>query len=421
MDTNEAFEALPHTQAVRAAVRALASGRLVVVVDDADREDEADLVAAAASVTTEQMAFIIANTSGIVCVPMLSERCEELGLQPMVHDNTELHGTAFTISVDHASTRTGVSADDRTRTVRALSDPLTRPASLRRPGHIFPLRYREGGVLRRAGHTEASIDLLKLAGLPPAAVISELMAVDGSMLREEAVTAFAKQNELPVVRVADIVAYRRSSERLIEPAGVATLPTSYGTFRAIAYRSLIDDTEHLALVMGDVTAAGAGDIDVLVRVHSECLTGDTLGSLRCDCGSQLEAALRLIADEGRGVLIYLRGHEGRGIGLAHKLRAYELQQHGYDTVDANLKLGLPVDSREYGIGSQMLADLGVRRLRLISNNPSKFAGIEGHGLTIVGRVPLPPLVTDENHSYLKTKRDRMGHLLSLAPDGTDHP
>ncbi len=418
-DASDPFEALPLTQAVREAVRALASGQLVIVVDDANREDEADLVASAASVTPQQMAFIIANTSGIVCVPMLAERCDELTLPPMVHENTELHGTAFTVSVDHASTRTGVSADDRTRTIRALADPLTRPASLRRPGHIFPLRYREGGVLRRAGHTEASIDLLKLAGLPPTAVISELMDADGSMLRGEAVTAFARKSGLLVVRVADIVAYRRSSERLIEPAGVASLPTVYGTFRAIAYRSLIDDTEHLALVMGDVTVSGGGDNDILVRVHSECLTGDTLGSLRCDCGSQLDAALRMIAEEGRGVLIYLRGHEGRGIGLAHKLRAYELQQHGYDTVDANLKLGLPVDSREYGIGSQMLADLGVRRLRLISNNPSKFAGIEGHGLTIVGRVPLPPLVTNENHGYLKTKRDRMGHLLSLAPDGTE--
>ncbi len=274
-------------------------------------------------------------------------------------------------------------------------------------------------MLRRAGHTEASIDLLKLAGLPPAAVISELMATDGSMLRGEAVTRFAQKHGMPVVRVADIVAYRRSAERLIEPAGVASLPTVYGTFRAIAYRSLIDGTEHLALVMGDVPAFDSGDTGVIVRVHSECLTGDSLGSLRCDCGSQLDAALRLIAEEGRGVLIYLRGHEGRGIGLAHKLRAYEVQQHGYDTVDANVKLGLPVDSREYGIGSQMLADLGVRRLRLISNNPSKFAGIEGHGLSIVGRVPLPPLVTNENLSYLTTKRDRMGHLLSLAPDGTE--
>ncbi len=318
-DASDPFEALPHTRAVRTAVRALASGQLVIVVDDAEREDEADLVASAASVTPEQMAFIIANTSGIVCVPMLSDRCDELALQLMVHDNTELHGTAFTISVDHASTSTGVSADDRTRTVRALADPLTRPASLRRPGHIFPLRYREGGVLRRAGHTEASIDLLKLAGLSPTAVISELMAADGSMLRGEAVTAFARNSGLPMVRVADIVAYRRSSERLIELAGVADLPTLYGTFRAIAYRSLVDDTEHLALVMGDVAVSGGGDNDVLVRVHSECLTGDTFGSLRCDCGSQLEAALGLIAAEGRGVLIYLRGHEGRGIGLAHKL------------------------------------------------------------------------------------------------------
>lgn len=417
--------ALTGAFAVNEALAALRAGGFVIVLDDAAREDEADLVAAAGSITAEQMAFLVRSSTGIICVPMTSERCASLGIHPMVSENTELHGTAFMVSVDHASTSTGVSAEDRARTVRALADPDTSPSALRRPGHVFPLQYRDGGVLKRAGHTEASVDLLRLAGLPEVAVIGELVAADGSMMRGETVAEFAVEHGIPVVRVADLVAYRLSSDHLVEVAGAANLPTPFGTFRAIAYRSRLDGTEHLALVMGDVSARGAPDDGVLVRVHSECLTGDALGSLRCDCGSQLEAAMRLIGEAGRGVVIYLRGHEGRGIGLAHKLRAYGLQESGLDTVQANVELGLPVDSREYGIGAQILADLGVRQIRLISNNPCKFAGIEGHGLSILGRVAIPPSVTSENLAYLQTKRTRLGHLIDIPgtsdAGGPDRP
>lgn len=402
------------TRAVQTAVAALAEGRLVIVVDDADRENEADLVGCAARITPTDMAFMVAHTTGIVCVPMPGDRCDLLGLHPMTSESTELHGTAFTISVDHVSTTTGVSAIDRTTTARALADPATRPRSFRRPGHVFPLRSREGGVLKRAGHTEAAVDLLTLAGQQPVGVISELVATDGSMLGGPELRRFARDHGLPLVSVAALVAYRRGTERLVLPVANASLPTTYGEFRAVAYRSVVDGAEHLALVKGDVSAGSADDSGVLVRMHSECLTGDALGSRRCDCGSQLASALKLIADEGRGVLVYLRGQEGRGIGLGHKLRAYELQEAGLDTVDANVQLGLPIDSREYGIGAQILADLGVRKLRLMSNNPSKFTGIEGHGLSIVGRVALATEVTPENVRYLLAKQRRLGHLLTLG-------
>lgn len=400
---------LPSTRAVQHAVAALAAGGMVVVVDDADREDEGDLVVAAGSVTPEQVAFVVRHTTGILCAPMPAERVETLRLPQMVADNTDAHGTAFTVTVDHVDSGTGVAAADRARTLRALADPTTAHHDLRRPGHVFPLRARDGGVLVRAGHTEAAVDLLRLAGREPVAVIGEIVAPDGSMCRGGQLRAFAAEHDLPVLAVADLVRYRRATERLVEHVATSSMPTVFGDFRAVAYRSTLDGTEHLALVLGDVAAAGDTDRGTLVRVHSECLTGDILGSLRCDCGAQLEQALRAIADEGCGAVVYLRGHEGRGIGLAHKIRAYALQEQGLDTVDANTAQGLPVDSRSYGTGAQILTDLGVRRLRLITNNPAKYGGLDGHGLEIVGRVALPTTENPHNVRYLRTKQERMGH------------
>ncbi|RBY78774.1 bifunctional 3,4-dihydroxy-2-butanone-4-phosphate synthase/GTP cyclohydrolase II [Geodermatophilus sp. TF02-6] len=405
-------------EAVQGAVAALAAGRMVVVVDDADRENEGDLVVAAEFVIREQMAFMVRHGTGIVCTPMPAARADELRLPPMVIENTDAHGTAFTVSVDHVGVGTGVSAADRVTTVRALADPATRPVDLRRPGHVFPLRAREGGVLVRAGHTEAAVDLTTLAGLSGIGVITEITSDDGSMPGSAGVAAFAREHNLPVLSVADLVRYRRATERLVTQVATSSMPTAFGDFRAVAYRSTLDGGEHLALVMGDVAAAGRSRHGVLVRVHSECLTGDILGSLRCDCGSQLEQALRTIAAEGCGALVYLRGHEGRGIGLVHKIRAYALQEEGLDTVEANTAQGLPADSRGYGIGAQILGDLGINRLRLITNNPAKFGGLEGYSLTIVGRVALPAVATPHNVRYLRTKRERMGHQLELsAPRG----
>ncbi len=411
----------PGTSAVQQAVAALAAGRMVLVVDDADREDEGDLVVAAELITDEQVAFLVRHTTGIICAPMSGERVDALHLRQMVDDNTDAHSTAFTVSVDHVATGTGVSAADRAATLRSLADPGTRPEHLRRPGHVFPLRARDGGVLVRAGHTEAAVDLTTMAGLSGVGVIGELVDDDGSMLRGAPLAAFAAEHGLPVLAVADLVRYRRATERLVELVGSAQMPTRFGDFRAHAFRSTLDGTEHLALVMGDVASAGRSPEGALVRVHSECLTGDVLGSLRCDCGGQLEQALAAIADAGAGALVYLRGHEGRGIGLGHKIRAYALQELGLDTVDANTALGLPVDSRSYGIGAQILGDLGITRLRLITNNPAKYGGLEGHGLTVVGRVALPALPTPHNIRYLRTKRERMGHQLeaSLAGPRTD--
>jgi 3,4-dihydroxy 2-butanone 4-phosphate synthase/GTP cyclohydrolase II len=404
-------------EAVQHAVAALAEGRMVVVIDDADREDEGDLIVAAEFVTTGQMAFMVRHGTGIVCTPLSGQRAEELRLPQMVLDNTDAHGTAFTVSVDHMCTGTGVSAADRAATVRALADPKTTPGELRRPGHVFPLRAREGGVLVRPGHTEAAVDLTKLAGLSGVGVITELTSDDGSMPGGARVSDFAREHDLPMLAIADLVSYRRATERLVEQVATSSMPTAFGTFRAVAYRSTLEDTEHLALVMGDVAEAGRSDRGALVRVHSECLTGDILGSLRCDCGGQLEQALRAIALEGCGAVVYLRGHEGRGIGLAHKIRAYALQDQGLDTVDANTAQGLPADSRSYGVGSQILGDLGIRRLRLITNNPAKFGGLESYGLTLVGRVSLPVVETPHNVRYLRTKRERMGHDLEIS--GTD--
>ena len=400
--------------AVQHAVAALAEGRMVVVTDDADREDEGDLLVAAGLVTEEQIAFLVRHTTGIVCAPMTADRVDALRLPQMVAENTDRHATAFTVSVDHVDTGTGVSAADRCRTLNALADPATRPEQLRRPGHVFPLRAREGGVLVRAGHTEAAVDLMRLAGQEPVAVIGEIVAPDGSMARGPQLRAFAEEHGLPILAIADLVRYRSATERLVEHVATASMPTVFGEFRAVAYRSTLDGTEHLALVLGDVAAAGRTQQGALVRVHSECLTGDILGSLRCDCGAQLEQALRVIAEEGCGVVVYLRGHEGRGIGLGHKIRAYALQETGLDTVDANLAQGLPVDSRSYGVGAQILGDLGVTRLRLITNNPAKYGGLDGHGLEIVGRLALPTVENPHNRRYLRTKQERMGHHLTIA-------
>ena len=400
-------------EAVQHAVAALAEGRMVVVVDDADREDEGDLVVAAETSTAAQMAFMVRHGTGIVCTPMPAQRADDLRLPPMVAENTDAHGTAFTVSVDHLSTGTGVSAVDRAITARALAAPATQPGELRRPGHVFPLRARDGGVLVRPGHTEAAVDLTRMAGFSGVGVITEITADDGTMPHGASVAAFAREHGLPLLAIADLVRYRRATERLVEQVATSAMPTAFGTFRAMAYRSTLDGSEHLALVMGDVAEAGRSDRGALVRVHSECLTGDILGSLRCDCGGQLEQALRSIAAEGCGALVYLRGHEGRGIGLAHKIRAYALQDGGLDTVDANTAQGLPADSRSYGVGSQILGDLGISRLRLITNNPAKFGGLESYGLSIVGRVTLPVVETSHNVRYLRTKRERMGHHLEV--------
>jgi 3,4-dihydroxy 2-butanone 4-phosphate synthase/GTP cyclohydrolase II len=407
----------PPAEAVQRAVAALANGEMVIVVDDADREDEGDLVVAADAVTEGQLAFLVRHTTGIICAPMTAERVEALRLPQMVEDNTDAHGTAFTVTVDHRDTGTGVSASDRARTARALADPAATAREFRRPGHVFPLRARAGGVLVRAGHTEAAVDLTTMAGLSGVAVIGEIVDEDGSMRRGASLARFAAEHGLPVLAIADLVRHRRATERLVELIASSQMPTEFGEFRALAYRSTVDGTEHLALVMGDVAAAGRTQAGALVRVHSECLTGDILGSLRCDCGGQLEQALRAVAAEGVGVVVYLRGHEGRGIGLAHKIRAYALQEQGLDTVDANTAQGLPVDSRSYGVGAQILGDLGVNRLRLITNNPAKYGGLDGYGLTIVGRVAQPAVVTPHNIRYLRTKRDRMGHLQPPATRG----
>ncbi|OLB81880.1 MAG: bifunctional 3,4-dihydroxy-2-butanone 4-phosphate synthase/GTP cyclohydrolase II [Actinobacteria bacterium 13_2_20CM_2_71_6] len=395
------------------AVAAIAAGRPVIVVDDADRENEGDLIFAAELATPELMAFMVRYTSGFICAPLTEADADRLDLPPMHHTNQDRRGTAYTVTVDaREGVSTGISAADRTHTIRLLADPTTSAADLARPGHVVPLRAKAGGVLRRPGHTEAAIDLAVLAGLRPAGVLCELVNDDGTMMRLPDLEIFAKEHQLVLISIAELIAYRRRAEQLVERVAEARLPTEYGLFRAYGYRAAPDGAEQIALVFGDV---GDGQ-DVLVRVHSECLTGDTFGSLRCDCGPQLRAALRRIVEEGRGVMLYMRGHEGRGIGLLEKLRAYELQDTGVDTVDANLRLGLPADARDYGTGAQILYDLGVRTMRLLTNNPAKRAGLEGYGLEVVGRVPLPSRPHPENVRYLRTKRDRMGHLLDELDD-----
>jgi len=399
---------------IEQALAQLRRGGMVVVVDDEDRENEGDLIMAAEDVTAESMAFFLEYTSGIFCVPLESQRADELDLPLMVVANTEAQRTAFTVSVDFRhGTTTGISAGDRAATGRALIDPETRPNDLNRPGHIFPLRYRSGGVLRRAGHTEATVDLCRMAGKFPAGVLCEVVTADKSdMARLPELQEFADRHGLPIVTIADLIRYRRQNEKLVKRVAEASLPTEWGTFQAHVFESLLDGEQHLAMVYGDIENTP----NLLVRVHSECLTGDALGSLRCDCGPQLHTALAKVAAEGAGVVVYLRNHEGRGIGLAHKIQAYALQEQGHDTVDANLIQGLPVDSREYGIGAQILVELGVSSMRLLTNNPTKRGGLEGFGLNIVERVPLESRPTSFNIEYLRTKRERMGHLLEGLDD-----
>jgi 3,4-dihydroxy 2-butanone 4-phosphate synthase/GTP cyclohydrolase II len=396
------------------AIEAIGRGEIVIVVDDADRENEGDLIIAAEKMTPEAMGFMVRHTSGVICMPMIGEHLDALQVPLMVANNTEHNRTAFTVSVDaRTGVTTGISAADRTVTVHTLIDPATRPDDLVRPGHIFPLRYREGGVLKRAGHTEAAVDLARLAGCKPAGVLAEVVNDDGTMARLPQLERFAAAHELQLISIADLIRFRRHREKLVRRVSEARIPTKHGAFTAYVFESLLDGTEHMAFVRGEV----AGKPRVLVRVHSECLTGDVFGSFRCDCGRQLDLALGRIAEEDEGVVVYLRGHEGRGIGLGHKLRAYSLQDEGRDTVEANVELGFPVDSREYGIGSQILVDLGITTMRLMTNNPAKYGGIEGYGLEIVERVPLQARPTDENIAYLRTKQSKLGHELGLEDLG----
>jgi 3,4-dihydroxy 2-butanone 4-phosphate synthase/GTP cyclohydrolase II len=395
---------------IERAIADIAAGKAVIVVDDEDRENEGDLIAAASKATPQLIAFMVRHTSGVICVPMEGKTLDRLGLPPMTVRNEDRKQTAYTVSVDARNgVTTGISAADRAHTVRALADSATEPYELTRPGHVFPLRAVDGGVLRRTGHTEAAVDLARLAGLTPAGVISEIVDDDGSMARLPRLTQFANEHGLAIISIADLVAYRRRHESTIERVVETRLPTPHGEWRAVGYRSTLDGTELVALVMGDI---GNGE-NLLVRAHSECLTGDVFGSLRCDCGPQLDAAMSIIGAEGRGVVLYIRGHEGRGIGLLSKLFAYRLQDAGADTIDANVELGLPVDARDYGTGAQVLVDLGVKSMRLLTNNPAKRAGLEGWGLQVVGRVPLPTHANPDNLRYLMTKRDRMGHDLQL--------
>jgi len=394
---------------VEQAIADIAAGKFVVVADDESRENEGDLVCAAQRCTSEHINFMTQHARGLICLTLTPERCDDLALPQMVDHNTEAHETAFTISIDAAArfgVTTGISAADRARTIQVAMDPLTVPADLRRPGHVFPLRSRPGGVLQRVGQTEASVDLARLAGLAPAGVICEIMNADGSMARRPDLEAFCEAHGIVFITVAQIVAHRLQHERLVHRLATARLPTPFGEFTIIGYRNDVDRAEHVALVYGDV----AGQSDVLVRMHSKCLTGDVFGSARCDCGWQLTSAMRLITAEGRGAVVYL-DQEGRGIGLLNKLRAYELQDGGADTVEANKRLGFQPDLRDYGIGAQILVDLGLTSIRVLTNNPMKLVGIEGYGLNIVERVPIVPPRSDENSGYLDAKRDKLGHLL----------
>ncbi|MBG6088343.1 bifunctional 3,4-dihydroxy-2-butanone-4-phosphate synthase/GTP cyclohydrolase II [Actinomadura viridis] len=397
---------------IEEAVADIAAGRPVVVVDDEDRENEGDIIFAASAATPELLTFTIRHTSGVICVPMEGADLDRLQIPLMTAQNTERLRTAYTVSVDaRDGVSTGISAADRATTIRLLSAPATRPDELVRPGHVFPLRYHPGGVLRRRGHTEAAVDLARLAGLAPAGVLAEVVNDDGTMARLPELQVFAKEHGLKLISIERLVEYRKRREALVERVVETGLPNRYGMWRAVGFASAIDGGEHVALVHGDL---GDG-ADVLVRAHSECLTGDVLHSERCDCGTQLDAAMERVAAEGRGVILYLRGHEGRGIGLLAKLRAYALQDAGADTVDANLELGLPADAREYSNAAHMLRDLGVRSIRVLTNNPAKLAGLEGFGIEVLGREAMPVIVTEHNRRYLTVKRDRLGHRIDGLP------
>jgi 3,4-dihydroxy 2-butanone 4-phosphate synthase / GTP cyclohydrolase II len=394
------------------ALEEIKRGRIVLVVDDADRENEGDFIMAAELCTPEAVNFMVTHGRGIVCLPAAGWRLDELAIGQMVGEGADGMGTAFTVSIDYRpQITTGTSAFDRAATARALTDPAVEADDFQRPGHVFPLRAKDGGVLRRAGHTEAAVDLAMLAGLFPAGVICEVMNEDGTMARLPELVEVARRHDLLLISIADLIAFRRRHEVLVGKVAEARIPTAHGDFHAIAYESTADGRAHIALVMGEL---GDG-ADVLTRVHSECLTGDVFGSLRCDCGEQLDRAMELIGKEGRGVILYVRGHEGRAIGITHKLRAYDLQDRGLDTVEANLELGFQADQRDYGIGAQILQDLGVRSMRLLTNNPMKRAGLEGYGLRITERIPLQTEPTPENVGYLRAKREKLGHLLDL-PD-----
>jgi 3,4-dihydroxy 2-butanone 4-phosphate synthase/GTP cyclohydrolase II len=398
---------------IKEAIKDVKEGKFVIVVDDEDRENEGDLTIAAEKITPETVNFMAKHGRGLICVPLNGQRLDELQIPMMVADNTTKFGTAFTISVEAKhKVSTGISAADRAATIKTLVDPSTKPQDLARPGHTFPLRAKDGGVLVRAGQTEAAVDLARLAGLYPAGVICEIMNEDGTMARLPQLEIMAKKFDIKIISVADLIAYRRRTEKLVRKVTEAKMPTKYGEFKAIAYKSETDPDEHLALTMGDITDE---DEPVLVRVHSECLTGDVFGSMRCDCGTQLAMALKAIAEEGRGVLLYMR-QEGRGIGFHNKLKAYALQDEGLDTVEANVSLGFEPDLRDYGVGAQILADLGLHQIKLLTNNPKKVVGLEGYKLNVVETVPIIASPNSYNRRYLKTKKDKMGHLLEV-PDG----
>ncbi|MDJ0953415.1 MAG: bifunctional 3,4-dihydroxy-2-butanone-4-phosphate synthase/GTP cyclohydrolase II [Acidimicrobiia bacterium] len=396
------------TATVEEAVAAIAAGEFVLVVDDENRENEGDLIIAAEKVTPEKVAFMVRHTSGLICLPTTGERLDELGLPLMVLENTDSHKTAFTISVDAiGKTTTGISAADRATTILAMVSPETGPRDLTRPGHIFPLRYRDGGVLVRPGHTEAAVDLARLAGLFPAGVLCEVVRDDGSMARGDYLETFAQEHDIPLITIEDLITYRWRNEALVSREVETTLPTDHGVFKAFGYRSAVDGSEHIALVYGDV----AGADEVLTRVHSRCLTGDVLGSRRCDCGPQLEASMARVTQEGAGIITYNETHEGRGIGLLHKLQAYKLQDDGRDTVDANLELGLPADARHYAVEAQILHDLKVSSVRLMTNNPTKIQSLTDLGVEVVGREPLVAGINGDNKAYMEAKVDRLGHLV----------